>query len=162
MPPKTRSRPAPPSWRVHCSTRRFRSPEISESRSALALVYGNVGLEALFAVDLDRARDAFGEQLEWCRGDGVRWLAAEALSGLAAIAAHKGEFDRAARLLGAATTAGPWDGDADVAEKLEEQFFAPARAVYGEDRWNEARATGAQLGLNQSIAFALSSATSAP
>jgi predicted ATPase/DNA-binding SARP family transcriptional activator len=127
---------------------------------ALALVYGNVGLKALFAVDLDRARDAFGEQLGWCRRDGVRWLAAEALSGLAAIAAHRGDFDRAARLLGAATTAGPWDGDPDVARQLEEQFFAPARAVYGDDRWNEARATGAQLGFDQSIAFALSFAKS--
>ena len=121
-----------------------------------------MGLEGLFSGDLGRARNAFADQLQLCHEDGVTWLAAEALSGLAAIAARKGDLDRAARLLGAATAAGPWDGDADVAEQLEEQFFAPARAIYGEDRWNEARATGAQLGFERSIAFALSSATSGP
>ena len=100
----------------------------------LALTCGNVGLEALFNDDLDRARDAFDEGLRLCREHVVRHLAAEALGGLAAIATRRGDPERAARLLGAATAIGPV-GDADVNAQLEEHFFAPARAT--------ARGTGA-------------------
>ena len=92
----------------------------------LALTCGNVGLEALFTDDLARAREAFEEQLRLCRELVVKHLAAEGLGGLAAIAARRGNPERAAQLLGAATATGPV-GDADVNAQLEEQFFAPAR-----------------------------------
>jgi hypothetical protein len=72
-----------------------------------AVTYGNVGLEALFTDDLDRARAVFEEQLRLCREHVVKHLATEALGGLAAVAARRGEPERAARLLGAATAIGP-------------------------------------------------------
>jgi hypothetical protein len=122
--------------------------------SELAFVCGNVGLEALFAGDLDRARTAFEEQLELSL-EHVLWVAAEGLSGLAAIATRRDEPERAARLLGAASVTGPWDGDADVTAHLEKQFFAAARAQHGKQWWNEAHAKGAQMSFEQAIAFAL-------
>jgi tetratricopeptide (TPR) repeat protein len=122
--------------------------------SELAFVCGNVGLEALFTGDLDRARGAFDEQLELSL-EHVLWVAAEGLSGLAAIATRRDEPERAARLLGAASVIGPWDGDADVTAHLEKHFFAAARAQHGTQRWNEARANGAQMSFEEAIAFAL-------
>jgi predicted ATPase/DNA-binding SARP family transcriptional activator len=120
----------------------------------LAFVYGNLGLEALFSGDVERARSAFEEQLRICR-EHVLWVAAEGLSGLAAIAARQGDPKHAARLLGAATGIGPWDADADVGEALEQQFFEPARLSYGEPRWSKAHDSGSRLSLVEAIAVAL-------
>jgi hypothetical protein len=121
----------------------------------LVLVCGNVGLEALLIDDLDRAQDAFDEQLRLCRQHVVIHLAAEALGGLATIDTRRGDLERAARLLGAATTIGPV-GDADVNAQLEERFFAAARARHGTRRWSEAYAAGAEMSFEQAISFALS------
>jgi tetratricopeptide (TPR) repeat protein len=120
----------------------------------LAFVYGNIGLEALFSGDLERSRAAFYEQLRICR-EHVLWVAAEGLSGLAAIAARRDDPKLAARLLGAATAIGPWDADADVGDALEQQFFAPARRSYGEPRWSKADASGSRLSFEEAIDLAL-------
>lgn len=127
--------------------------EIGDS-SELAFVYGNMGLEALFTGNLERARDAFDEQLRLCL-ENVLWVAAEGLAGLAAIEARRGDKELAARVLGAASATGPWDGDVDVAARLERQFFAPARAQLGTRRWNDAHTEGAQMSFDEAIAFAL-------
>jgi predicted ATPase/DNA-binding SARP family transcriptional activator len=118
----------------------------------LAVWCGNVGLEALFSGELDRARLAFDEQLRLCRELTVTHLAAEGLGGLAAIAARRGEPERAARLLGAATVCG-LVGDADVIAHLEKQFFASARAQLEPRRWSEAHTAGAEMPFQQAIAL---------
>ena len=115
---------------------------------------GNVGLEALFSGDLDRARDAFDEQIRLCREHVVRHIASEGMGGLAAIAARRGDPERAARLLGAATAIGPV-ADADVLAHLETEFFAPARTQHGTRRWNEAHSAGAEMTFEQAVADAL-------
>jgi predicted ATPase/DNA-binding SARP family transcriptional activator len=121
----------------------------------LAFVYGNLGLEALFNGDPDRARAAFDGQLRICR-EQVLWVAAEGLSGLAALAARQGDPEHAAILLGAATATGPWDADADVGAALEQQFFKPARQRYGERLWSKAHVAGTRLSLEEAIDLALS------
>jgi predicted ATPase/DNA-binding SARP family transcriptional activator len=120
----------------------------------LAFVCGNLGLEALFSGDLDRARAAFNDQLRICR-EHVLWVAAEGLSGLAAVAAQRDDPKHAALLLGAATGIGPWDADADVGDALEQQFFEPARQHYGERRWSKQHAAGTRLSLEEAIDLAL-------
>jgi predicted ATPase/DNA-binding SARP family transcriptional activator len=115
-----------------------------------AVAYGNAGMEALLSGDLDRAHAAFDQQLRLSREQGL-WVAAEGLAGLAAIATRRSELGRAARLLGAATAVGPWDGDADVRDWLEQEFFGPARRRYGNKRWDETRAAGAQLSFEDAI-----------
>jgi tetratricopeptide (TPR) repeat protein len=119
-----------------------------------ALIYGNVGLAALFTDDLRRAQDAFEQQLRLCREHVLTDIAVEGLGGLAAIAARRGDTERAARLLGAATAIGPV-GDADVNAQLDEQFFAPARRA---PNWNDGYTAGAQMGFEEAIAFALTPA----
>jgi predicted ATPase/DNA-binding SARP family transcriptional activator len=119
----------------------------------LARVLGTLGFEALFTGDLDRARDAFDEQLRLCRKH-VVWVGAEGLTGLAAIAARRGDTERAARLQGAAIAHGSCT-DADVTAELEEHLFAPARARHGARYWSEAQAAGAEMSFEQAIAFAV-------
>jgi predicted ATPase/class 3 adenylate cyclase len=117
-----------------------------------AVTCGNVGLEALFTDDLDRAQDAFEEQLRLCQEHVLKYIASEGLGGLAAIATRRGDLERAARLLGAATAIGPV-GDADVNREFEERFFAPARPHTPE--WTLAQKAGAEMGFEETIAFAL-------
>jgi tetratricopeptide (TPR) repeat protein len=120
-----------------------------------AFVWGNVGFEALFTGDLDRARSAFDQQLRLCQNH-VFWVGVEAMIGLAAIATRLGDPERAARLLGAATATGLC-ADADVTAELEEHFFAPARARHGTRHWSEAHSAGAELSFEQATAYALNS-----
>jgi predicted ATPase/DNA-binding SARP family transcriptional activator len=121
----------------------------------LVYVRGNTGLEALFNGDLERACEAFNEELQLCRQHVLPHVAAEGLAGLAAIVSRRGDLDDAAQLLGAATGHGVM-ADVEVMAQLEEQFFGPARAAYGEERWNKAEAEGARLNFEQAIALALS------
>jgi hypothetical protein len=121
-------------------------------------VWGNVGLEAALNRDLERAQAAFTQQLGLCLKLVDDRLAAEGLGGMAAVAAGGGDPDRAARLLGAASAMGPRPiADPEVMEPLEQQFFTPARAAYGERRWHDQQAAGAELSSEEAIAFALSS-----
>ena len=145
----TRSAPGP-SW-----LRRSRWRVRSETRSSWPSRTATVGLEALFTDDLDRARKAFDEELRLCREHVVHQFAGEGLGGLAAIATRRDDLERAALLLGAANATPTGVGDADVTAQFEEQFFAPARAAHGTRDWDEAQARGAQMSLNEAIAFAL-------
>jgi predicted ATPase/DNA-binding SARP family transcriptional activator len=121
---------------------------------SLAFTCGNVGLEALFTDDLTRAQEAFDEQLRLCKEHVVPHLAAEGLGGLAALAARRGDPERAALILGAAISLGPV-GDADVNAQLEDQFFAPCRMAHGVERWEEGLAIGGEMTFEEAIDFAL-------
>jgi hypothetical protein len=118
-------------------------------------VCGNTGLEALFTGDLERAGEAFHEQLQLCREHVIPLAVPEGLAGLAALASRRGDPEHCARLLGAGAAHGLL-ADADVAAQLEEQFFAPVRAACDEERWKEAEAEGGRLSLDQAIGLALS------
>jgi hypothetical protein len=120
----------------------------------LVYVCGNTGLEALFNGDLERASEAFNEQLQLCQEHVIPLPAAEGLAGLAAIAGRRGDLEHAAKLLGAGAAHGLL-ADSDVMAQLEEQFFSPARAAYGEERWKTAEAEGARLSLQQALTLGL-------
>jgi hypothetical protein len=121
---------------------------------SLVFESGTVGLHALLVAELDRAQVAFEKQLRLCREHAVHHAAPLGLAGLAAIAAFQEEDERAACLLGAATAIGPVD-DADVVAQLNDRFFTPARGRLGKRDWDEARAAGAHLSLEQAITLAL-------
>jgi len=128
--------------------------ESGEPRS-LTAVWGNLGLVQLLTGDDTGARTAFEEQLQLCRDHNIRrWGADEGLGGLAAIAAHQQHFDRAARLLGAATALGPI-ADPALMATLERLFFDPARARLGDTRWSDAVQAGRRLAFRDAIEFAL-------
>jgi hypothetical protein len=128
-------------------------------QAMLGGVCGNAGLAALFTGDHHAARAAFEEQLRICSELVIPWLASEGLAGLSAVATRHSDLDRAARLLGAATAHGPI-GDADVIDRLERDYFAPARELQGERRWREAHTAGTELSFAEAIELALDPAPS--
>jgi predicted ATPase/class 3 adenylate cyclase len=119
------------------------------------MVHGNFGLAALLTGDIEAARRAFREELRLCRALVVRPFAYEGLSGLAAVAATRGETDRAARLAGAASALHYGAPYAVVEDRLDATFFEAARASCGADAWNAAADEGAALSFEDAIAYAL-------
>jgi predicted ATPase/DNA-binding SARP family transcriptional activator len=121
----------------------------------LAFVRGNQGLAALFSGDLDGAMEAFREELSIARQQVLQLLAAEAIVGLAAVAALDGDLERAARLCGAA------DRYEEVAQPLtaraRDQLIAPAREGWATGEWERAYAVGRREELDEAIATALAS-----
>jgi predicted ATPase/DNA-binding SARP family transcriptional activator len=118
------------------------------------LAFGNLGLASLFTADLESAVVRFEEELRLCREHALSWLAAEGIAGLAAVAACRGELERAARLLGAAESLANVLNDA-AGVRLEEEFFSPARQQMGETRWRAAYADGVGLGFDEAVSLAL-------
>ena len=112
------------------------------------------GLHALLTGEPDRAQIAFAEQLRLSHEHAAIHQAAQGLVGLAAVAACRGNSERAARLFGAATKVGPM-GDTAVVAQLERRFFSTARQDEG--RWAELQSAGARLSFEEAIAFALAS-----
>jgi predicted ATPase/DNA-binding SARP family transcriptional activator len=118
------------------------------------LVVGNLGLASLFRADPDDARARFAEEVRLAHVHGLTWLASEGIAGLGAIAAHQGDAERAARLLGAAQSLANVLTDAGGV-RLEQEFFAPARERMGENHWDAAYAEGARLDFDEAVSLAL-------
>lgn len=132
--------------------------EQHDSPPDLMITCGNIGLANLFTGNISRARAAFARQLRICAGQAYRRGADEGLAGIAAIAASNAQAEQAARLLGAARAMGyPGTDLTDQAmyDRLEREFFAPARASYGTDAWHRAEVAGAALSYEQALADAL-------
>jgi predicted ATPase len=117
------------------------------------LVFENLGLVSLFMANLERAMARFAEGLRLCLEHGVAWTGAEALAGVAAVAARQGKSERAARLLGAAESLSEFQNAVGV--RLEQEFFSPARQQLGEGRWGAAHAEGARLSFGEAVRLAL-------
>jgi hypothetical protein len=122
---------------------------------------GNAGLAALFAGDAEAARATFREQLRLCRAL-VYLPASEGLSGLAAVAAVDGDFERAARLRGAAGAHRYGEPIDAVDARLQTAYFEPARRQHGPDAWHAAERQGAALSVEDAIAYGLEETQSQP
>jgi hypothetical protein len=116
---------------------------------------GNLGLAALLTGETDTASHAFREELTLCREMVVRPGVCEGLSGLAAVAAVRGDDARAARLVGAADAHRYHKAADPVDARLEDAFFEPARTRCRTDAWNAAAREGGALSLEDAITYAL-------
>jgi predicted ATPase/DNA-binding SARP family transcriptional activator len=118
---------------------------------------GNLGLANLFTGKYAEARQAFVRQLEICAGHAFVYGADEGLIGLAATDAIDGRLERAARLFGAGDALGYFSSapDAPVFDRLECDYFAPARERYGAAAWHQAVERGVAMPYDQAIAYAL-------
>jgi hypothetical protein len=120
------------------------------------MLRANEGLARLFLQQLDQAHDALSEALAASREAGSENIADEALLGLSAVTALRGEHARAASLAGAARahmTGGSISEDA-VWSRLSD-ILATAREQFGHERWDHAERLGATLSTLEAIAFAL-------
>jgi hypothetical protein len=88
---------------------------------------GNLGLAALLTGDTETARNAFREELTFCRDLVVRPIASEGLLGLAALGAVHGDDHRAARLVGAAAAHRYDEPQETIDARLDAMFFEVAR-----------------------------------
>jgi predicted ATPase len=119
-------------------------------------VMGNIGIAHLFLGDPEAAGAAFRRQLELCLGQAFEFGADEGLIGLGAVAAAGGHPQRAATLLGASTALGyPLPLDQPVYDRLDRDYFTPARTACGAARWQPAQQAGAALSYEAAIRAAL-------
>ena len=122
------------------------------------LIRGNQGLTRVFLHELDEAAQAFSDALAVCREAGCEDIVDEALLGVAAVAARRGELADAARLAGAAKAhqTGSRSGGEDVIwARLNAEILAAARDRYGPDDWDRAEREGATLDVPEAIDLAL-------
>jgi hypothetical protein len=121
------------------------------------IAHGNAGLVALLTGDATLASRAFAQELRLANRHWYDRMLYEPISGLAGVAAARGEDELAARLSGAAEATGSDRHDPVIAAQLEERCFAPARARLGEPAWRSAHTAGAELTPRQAVDTALSS-----
>jgi predicted ATPase len=124
------------------------------------VISGNFGLAALLTGATEAAEAAFRDELRLCRELVVFPFASEALQGLAAIAAVRGDDRRAARLFGAAVEDRRGRAEDHVENRLDAEFFGPARARHGGDAWDAIAREGGSLSFEDAIAYALEEAPS--
>jgi hypothetical protein len=120
---------------------------------SLAVIRGNQGLAALFTGDNAAAATAFIEEVQISRALVVPQLAAEGIGGLGAVAALRGEIDRAARLCGAFLEHRRSMQALD--RRLCEEIFARTRAEAGIEAWDRRCEAGRRMTLDEAIAYAL-------
>jgi tetratricopeptide (TPR) repeat protein len=129
------------------------------------LIRGNQGLTSLFLDELDEAAQAFSDALAVCREAGCEDIVDEALLGVAAVAARRGELDGAACLAGAAKghqTASRSGGEDVIWARLNDEILTAARDRFGPENWDRAEREGASLGVPEAIDLALVRVRSAP
>jgi predicted ATPase len=136
----------------------LRAAEEAGEPVALAFAMGNAALPALFLERMDVAERLFTQQFELLRRERVDALWDEATTGLACIAAHAGEAERAATFLGfgaAMPTVPAADKDAAIRDRLVARFVTPALAALEDRARKRATAAGASMTPDELCEFML-------
>jgi predicted ATPase len=126
----------------------LRAAEEAGEWFALSIATGNAALAALFLERMEVAERRFCEEMEIWRRERFDGFWDEPAVGLACVAAHAGEHQRAATLMGcygAMPGVPVATGDREVQDLLIARFVAPARAALGERAWKRAAAAGAAM-----------------
>jgi predicted ATPase/DNA-binding CsgD family transcriptional regulator len=134
--------------------RRFRATDHTWALSETLHFLGNVALER---GDVAEALARYRESLDLAQERGDRLRVANALDGVAGVAASLHQLQRAARLHGAAAALreqlgaalAPWD------QSVHERALAAARAALGSAAFDAAQAAGAALPLDRAAAEAM-------
>jgi len=124
-------------------------------------VRGGLGLNALVTGENDAAEDALSDELVLSRQLGMRSVAHRSLLALAAVAAARGDDERAGRLTGASVAHHYWKppGAAlgPLRDRLNDEFLQQARARAGTATWDAAMREGSALSLEDALIYALAS-----
>jgi tetratricopeptide (TPR) repeat protein len=124
-------------------------------RGGLALFLANLGQVLTLLDDGDGARRALDEATQLARELGHGRILRVCLQALAALNARAGEFERAARALGAIQTAA--DDYGEAIERIDLDFVADVgrrvEAAIGKDRLEALRAEGRTLAIEDAIAL---------
>jgi tetratricopeptide (TPR) repeat protein len=123
---------------------------IASAASNLSMVERQLG-------NLETAEAFAREALEIGQRTGDQFTTPFAISGLAAIATERGEYERAATLVGAAEAIMSVQGMAWPPDERPhyEQMLAALPDAMGSDAFDRARARGQAIGSSQAVEFAL-------
>jgi len=125
--------------------------------SAVASEANNLSMVERQAGNLDAATELALEALQISDRRGDEWMMPYELSSLAAIAAARGDFERAAKLLGAAAGMMERMGTAwppDEKPHFERTWLVTAIAL-GQERFERTRSDGGHMSSRDAVAFAL-------
>jgi predicted ATPase/class 3 adenylate cyclase len=126
--------------------------------AGLLIIQGNQGLARLFLHELEDAGDKFRDALAVHGAAEYQAGVDEALLGLAAVEASRGQLERAAQLTGAAKAYQSPHGFVDeeiIWSRLVDDILAPARDRFGAERWDLAERDGAGPTVHDAIDLAL-------
>jgi predicted ATPase len=126
-----------------------------DSPVVVALITVNLGWATLQDGDADGARSRFLEAADIARRLGQRIVCAEAMWGLAHVAAHEGDPLRVARLAGCASALYPSSQEHPTITVDYFDDVDNARAAATDDAWQKAWAEGAELNLDDGLSLAL-------
>jgi predicted ATPase len=126
-------------------------------KQAMARMHHNLGYAALGAGDLGKAKQYFAECIARSKEAAYNVGVIGSLAGLAAVAAVVGKTFKAARLSGAfERLAARAKVELDNIDKIAYRTaIVTARARLDETTWEQARAEGQEMSLNQAIEYAL-------
>jgi tetratricopeptide (TPR) repeat protein len=118
---------------------------------------GYLGVAALLENDADRAQALFRQSLTVFRDLEEPGGMAEALSGLAAVAAASGRSEEAARLAGAGERVRQTVGarELPLERRIAERYLGPAAEILGPSIWAEAWREGVELATEVAVTLAL-------
>jgi predicted ATPase/DNA-binding SARP family transcriptional activator len=124
---------------------------------ARATVHGNLALVALFERNRDEAEEQLRLALVPAYEQGAKMHVAEALYGLAAVAAMDGDGERATRLWAAAGALQATGGVPvlDPVKRVVEMYLEPAAAGLADEVRARSWAEGSELTMDEAVAYAL-------
>ena len=129
-----------------------------------AQALGNAGLALLQLGDLDEARERLEQSLRLCRDHGFQAELAVPLEGLAAISASTGDCEHAARLVGRAEAFREETGLqlGSFERGMHDRRAEMLAHELGSVAFDEARASGTDMDLDEAIQVARRSTSQAP
>ena len=127
----------------------------SGSKEGIAAAATALGLNSLLAMDLGQAKSYLLESAEVAADVGHKEVLTSALEGLAAVAAHRGEYDRGALLLGVVTRLREANGFArdPLEQEIHDQIREQLQAVLSDQRLEQLLEEGMVMSIDAAIQF---------
>jgi Tfp pilus assembly protein PilF len=135
----------------------YLAEDADKSPLGIANAHGNLGLVSLYEGDRESAAARFHRALALAREAGAKRTIAEALYGLAAVAAIDGDGKRSACLWGAADAILKSMGSPISAPEqfVVERYLEPIRAALDGGLHERLRAKGGSMSLDEALTYAL-------
>jgi predicted ATPase/DNA-binding SARP family transcriptional activator len=147
--------------RARAALEEYLAEDADKSPLGIANAQGNLGLVSLYEGDREGAAARFHQALTLAREAGAKRTIAEALYGLAAVAAIDGDGQRSASLWGAADAILESMGSPISAPEqfAVDRYLEPTRAALDDDLHVTLRAKGGSMSLDEVLTYAFEQST---
>jgi predicted ATPase/DNA-binding SARP family transcriptional activator len=149
--------------RARTALEEYLAEDADKSPLGIANAHSNLGLVSLYERDHEGAAAHFRQALVLCGEAGAKRTIAEALYGLAAVAAIDGDGERSACLWGAADAILESTGSpvSEPEQFIVQHYLEPTQAALADDLHLRARANGGWMSLDEVRTYALEQVNSA-